>query len=336
MLKWQNVLPFAAAAHGISTGQAHAQMRVATWNIQTLTTGKPVFTDQYTRTAADLAALRAHRETIEADVFALQEIASPAAAAQVFPVDQWTICISGQFFESYPQFGEPAQAKCYAEAPLPDTPPEAPFAKQFTAFAIKKTRAASFAVSDLAALGVMHRDPKDDIERAVRWGLVVTLSWEDKPLTLLNVHLKSGCRSDHSWRMKRDSPQFPNCQTLGEQVRPLADFVRKTPRPFVVLGDFNRRMGPNDMLLMRMTGAHSPKNPNDDVALELRSATDQSVCSIAPRVPQVDHFLLSKGIKGNQLSLHSPSSAATLFGGAPKQALGDHCAISLKIVQEQP
>lgn len=313
----------------VNATSACAELRIATWNIETLTTDKPVVPDQYMRSAADLQVLRSHAETFTADVIALQEIASPAAAAQFFPVEQWIVCISGQFFESYPQLGESASAKCFSDSPLPDTPVEAPWAKQFTAFVVRKSRGLSVSVTDMPELGVVHRDPKDDTERTVRWGLVAKVGWAGSAVALLNVHLKSGCRSDHPWRIKRDSPQFPVCQTLGEQVRPLADFVRKAPAPFVVLGDFNRRMGPRDMLLMRLTGSHTPKNPHDDVALELHTAADRTQCSINPHAPIVDHFVLSSGLKGADLQVHALALPGAQDRRVFRQTFGDHCTISL-------
>src|SRR5947209_6399312 len=80
---------------GIVTSVQAQDLRLATWNIQTLTTGKKVFSNQaFVRAPADLEFLKNFATGIAADVIALQEIASPAALAQVFPNSDWKICIS--------------------------------------------------------------------------------------------------------------------------------------------------------------------------------------------------------------------------------------------------
>lgn len=186
---------------------AQAQdLRVATWNIQTLTTGKKVFPTQgFVRTQPDLDFLANFGTGIAADAIALQEIASPAAVAQVFPVSEWTICISGQFFEAYPSLGHPPQADCFDAAPLPDTPASEPLARQFTAIAVRRSAGFSVSVSDAAQFGVLHRESDGEV-RPVRWGLVATLQKDNRTFTLLNVHLKSGCfhgDSQSRWRRRR-------------------------------------------------------------------------------------------------------------------------------------
>ena len=138
---------------------AQAQdLRVATRNIQTLTTGKKVFPTQgFVRTQPDLDFLANFGTGIAADAIALQEIASPAAVAQVFPVSEWTICIR-TILRSLSLARPPAPGRLLDAAPLPDTPASEPLARQFTAIAVRRSAGFSVSVSDAAQFGVLHRE----------------------------------------------------------------------------------------------------------------------------------------------------------------------------------
>jgi endonuclease/exonuclease/phosphatase family metal-dependent hydrolase len=76
-------------------------------------------------------------------------------------------------------------------------------------------------------------------ENDVRWGADVTLyPGTPREIRLLAVHLKSACNRDP---LTSDSPA---CQTLQRQVPVLEAWIDARARegkPFVVLGDFNRR-----------------------------------------------------------------------------------------------
>lgn len=78
-----------------------SDIKLGNWNIQALTySGDPqtVLPDDYVRTPTDFADLRRWRNLVGADVFLLQEVTSPAAIDDVFPVaDSWQHCISGQY-----------------------------------------------------------------------------------------------------------------------------------------------------------------------------------------------------------------------------------------------
>jgi len=84
---------------------------------------------------------------------------------------------------------------------------------------------------DYSDLGLSDND--------VRWGADLTLyPGTPQEIRLLAVHLKSACNRDP---LTTDSPA---CQTLQEQVPVLEAWIDARARegkPFVVLGDFNRR-----------------------------------------------------------------------------------------------
>jgi 5'-nucleotidase (lipoprotein e(P4) family) len=73
-----------------------------------------------------------------------------------------------------------------------------------------------------------------------RRGVVVTLFPDTRDaITLMNVHLKSGCAS-----ASLDATDRPACAVLARQVEPLEQWIdaqASAGRRFAVLGDFNRR-----------------------------------------------------------------------------------------------
>ncbi|MES5100093.1 hypothetical protein ABUK73_17855 [Agrobacterium sp. BA1120] len=107
--------------------------RLATWNIQTLATpGRKVFDTSTARLPADYEDLRTVERELSADVYALQEISSPAALSQVFPLSEFVLCFSGQGNADARKLGPqydfegPAagiKPECFEEAgaTLPDT-----------------------------------------------------------------------------------------------------------------------------------------------------------------------------------------------------------------------
>ncbi len=310
-------------------------LRVATWNIQTLTTGKKVFPDQgFVRTQPDLDFLANFATAIAADAIALQEIASPAAAAQVFPIAEWTICISGQFFGAYPALGHAPQADCFSALPLPDTPASELLARQFTAFAIRKSAGLTVGVSDAAQFGVSHKDA-DNQARPVRWGLLATLQKGGRTFTLLNVHLKSGCFLDRLSIPLAPPPSSGNCQTFARQVPMLDNFVRTASKPFVLLGDFNRNLDlDGDQVFERLTGSDT-SGTGDQTKLRLFAFHIPSVCLPEARsayhyVP-INYFLISDGLNGQDFRENSPSVPTGTSATEFKKKFGDHCPKSLTV-----
>jgi|GraSoiStandDraft_4_1057263.scaffolds.fasta_scaffold249931_2 endonuclease/exonuclease/phosphatase family metal-dependent hydrolase len=316
---------------------AHAQdLNIATWNIQTLTTGKKVFPNQnVVCDQADLGALASFATGIVADVIALQEIASPAAAAQVFPISDWTICISGQFFEAYPSLGHAAQADCFNAAPLPDTPASEELARQFTAVVVRRSAGLTVNVSDVPQLGVLHRDDKDGTDRAVRWGLVASVKKGNQTFTLLDVHLKSACFFERVSIPIQPPPSTRDCDTFARQVPVLDNFVRSAPKPFVVLGDFNRNLDlDGEQVFARLKGDDTPGIP-DSTKLHRFPSRSPSLCFPEPAseyhyVP-IDYFLISDGLRGSNFREMVPMIPPGIAAGTFKKRFSDHCPKSLKV-----
>jgi hypothetical protein len=76
--------------------------------------------------------------------------------------------------------------------------------------------------------------------RPVRWGTEILVEKDGQLLRLLSVHLKSGCHDG-----SLENPTDPDCVTLAAQREPLEAWIDKAAQelvPFVMLGDFNRRI----------------------------------------------------------------------------------------------
>ncbi|WP_091875339.1 hypothetical protein [Massilia yuzhufengensis] len=96
-------------------------------------------------------------------------------------------------------------------------------------------------------LGIVD-NPSDPQARKLRPGLALELQVAGRPISFLNVHLKSGCANivptpTYQARLL-DDPAAP-CKVLNRQVAPLErwlDSVAQRSPDFVLLGDFNRRI----------------------------------------------------------------------------------------------
>ncbi len=173
---------------------------LATWNIQTLATPeRKVFDNSTARIQSDYGDLRVVEQTLHADVYALEEISSPAALALVFPPSDFVLCISGQWDADAKKLGpqydfdelenKGIKPDCYqdAKATLPDTAvtpnlPKGeadPLLAQYTAVAVRRSSGIAIdAVKDVPRLGVAQNDLDQStgkyVVRKVRWGLDAT------------------------------------------------------------------------------------------------------------------------------------------------------------------
>jgi endonuclease/exonuclease/phosphatase family metal-dependent hydrolase len=241
------------------------------------------------------------------------------------------ICISGQFFEAYQSFGTSATAVCFSDGAVPDTPSPESFAKQFVGFAIRKSNNFKITVSDLTELGVMHRDPKDDVERPVRWGLILRLQTEGTTIELLNVHLKSGCLKSNPYRGKKADPTYEVCKTFGEQVPHLKRYVLEAQKPFVLVGDFNRHLEASDYLLLRLTGKSNKKKRSGDIELNELASMSPAPCPLWKSTKKVDHFIGSAGVTSSDLQVYVPQPILEGDSEARRRLFGDHCPISTNV-----
>ncbi len=212
------MLLFGPALAAEQPAPAGVVLKVATWNLEWLTTrpkgdaGLP--DDAGPKAAEDIAALRGYAEVLNADVVAFQEVDGPEIAAQVFTPDRYRIITTDDQVT------------------------------QRVGFAVRRGLTVE-RNPDLVGLDVYPT-----ARHRLRSGADITLVLPGGRLRMLAVHLKTGC---HEARL--DSPSR-NCETLLRQVVPLQGWIaqrREEGVPFVLLGDLNRRMDRREDLMTALS-----------------------------------------------------------------------------------
>ena len=272
---------------GSPTGVA-GELRVAAWNLEHLDDSDG--DGCVGRKSADYAALARRIEELAADVVAFQEVENAAAAHRVFPASDWHIEISRR----------PPMARsraCWDK-------PEARLGHLATGFAIRR--------------GIVYRRNADlrtlgTGEAFQRWGVDVTLTAGGRQLRLLSVHLRTGCWGEPQ---DRDAERRKTCATLRGQVERLkawADARRVEGVPFIILGDFNRRLTlPGDWGWRLLSPPSAP----------LRLLTEGVAFRCDPRYPAfIDHMVAGGGAE----AMLAPGSFRE---AARREPHPDHCAIS--------
>lgn len=194
---------------------AVAEVRIASWNLNNLhyLENAPLRRNAPERSAADLDTLRGYVARLDADIVALQEVNGPQAAVLLFPADEYSLYFSGRFDD--------------------DRRSGADTDHIYTGFAIRRGVFDEVQAMDQTDLSVLTPEG-----RPVRRGIELRVEREGRPLSLLNVHLKSGC-----FARSLEPPRSSACDTLARQRAPLERWIDdrfESDIPFVVLGDFNR------------------------------------------------------------------------------------------------
>ncbi len=269
----------------LTCSAAAAELRVATWNIEWLTArsfGDPALPDDvHPKRPEDVDALRRYALLLDADVIAFQEVDGPEIAAKVFPPDRYAI------------FATADQVV------------------QRVGFAVRRgitvTRNADLVGLDIYP-SATHR---------LRSGADITLDLPGGKLRLLAVHLKSGCNHQ---RLDGDSGRV--CDTLRRQIAPLQGWIaqrRQESVPFVLLGDFNRRMENRDELLAALLAAAPMVR-----ATEGRGSPCWGGNSF------IDHIFAGGAARGWM----QPDSLRVMVyretDAAAKERLSDHCPVSVR------
>ncbi len=185
---------------------------------------------------------------------------------------------------------------------------------QRTGFAYKKTLRVT-RYPDLTTLDV----------GGLRHGVDIGVEIGETSLRLLSVHLKSGCFADP---LSRDSAA---CSKLARQVPALEAWIDARARaddPFVVLGDFNRRMDADDMMWRDLDDGDPAS-----LTLTLTTAGQRSRCW-GGRYPEfIDHIVLGSQATGWLL----PGSFSQFVYDEPatdkraRKRISDHCPISVRL-----
>ncbi|TDF41475.1 endonuclease/exonuclease/phosphatase [Alteromonadaceae bacterium M269] len=286
------------------TSKAHTSetqatsLTVTTWNTEHL--AYPLTDGCRPRSSEELARLKAYVESLDSDIVGLQEVASVEAVQQLFPKKDWTVYLSER----------------------PDNEPYtcrdsgANSTQQKVAFAVRNNQkvVGSKSLSEFA----LDR-------RGLRYGLELTIDTPSGNMTLLNVHMKSGCFVDDYTRSDTDA-----CQTLAKQVVFLDQWVEQKESqktPYMILGDFNHRLSAPYNKLTRTLS-----NNSDNSASNLYNTTEDLI-GCHPYYPApIDHIFVGNmpesGLEFNAKTHHYENME-------PDAMLSDHCATSVEIAQQQ-
>lgn len=263
-----------------------AELKIATWNLEWLTlraAGDPALpANVVPKQAPDRAALAAYATRLAADVIAIQEVDGPEAAATVFLPDTYRILMT--------------QDRVV----------------QRVGFAVRRTLSVT-QNPDLVALDIYG----PMASRRLRSGADITIDTPGGRLRLLAVHLKTGCHQE-----RLSSPRH-ECEVLRAQLPALQGWIaqrRAEGVPFVVLGDFNRRMDGRDELLAALN-ATSP----------LLRVTEGRATPCWGGGAFIDHIMAGGAARGWVV----PDTLRVLTFKEPvseRERLSDHCAVSVRLV----
>ena len=276
---------------GLAPAKMHAgDLRIAAWNLEHLAEADD--DGCIGRSASDYATLAGRIAQLGADIVAFQEVENVAAARRVFPERDWRVEVSRR----PPPNQSPA---CWDR-------PESNLGHLATGFAIRR--------------GIEYRR-NDDVEAlgnniaTQRWGVDITVTAEGRDIRLLSVHLASGCWGE---QQDADSDRRKICATLRAQMTHLgswADERREEGMPFVILGDFNRRLAlPGDWAWHLLSPPSAPLSlPTEGVPFR---------CD--PRfTAHIDHLVAGGGAE--EMLVEGSFRETPRIDPHP-----DHCAVSAK------
>ncbi len=266
--------------------RADEGIKIATWNMEWLTArkaGDPALPDDAKpKQDADIVTLAGYASQLDASAVALEEVDDPALVARIFPPDRYRILITGDR-----EVVQRVALVVRHDIPVVQHP--------------------DFAALDVSLPGHRH----------LRTGLDATLTLHGVPVRVLAVHLKSGC-----WEGPlSDSPKGA-CKALTAQLPVLESWIaaRKAEGvPFLVLGDFNRRLKADDVFLAGLEGT---------APLALATAGHASPCWGGEDF--IDHILAG----GPAAQWMVPQSLRVLAYRETtpemKERLSDHCPVSVR------
>ncbi|QTH64579.1 endonuclease/exonuclease/phosphatase family protein [Psychrosphaera ytuae] len=271
-----------------------SNLTIATWNLEHL--AYPAEAGCRPRTSEEMAKLKAYANTINADIVAMQEVHSAQAVHQIFPASDWQVVMSGR------ADNEPFECRSNGNIST----------QQKVAFAVKK------------GLEIQNVDSKAEFalnSRGLRHALEISVNSDLGPMSLLNVHMKSGCFvPDYAKSDKR------SCQTYAQQAPILDEYVETKElgnTPYVILGDFNHRLAePGNAMASLLE-----QNSNGSVSTLQNTTKSLKGCHQYYPVP-IDHILMGKvpqTVAKQSADVHHYQDME------PKRMLSDHCAVTLTL-----
>lgn len=265
-------------------------LKVASWNVEWLhrANGR----GNVPRSDEDYAALKRYADMLDADVIALQEVDGPEAAARLFDPDLYDFAFSSRRSEQLVGFA-------YRKGLKVEVHPE------------------------VTALQI-------DGNRRLRRGVDVSVGEGAQRVRLLGVHLKSRCWSTplESAEVRRGEDPA-SCRTLSAQsdvLKAWADKRRAAREPFVILGDFNRRLKKGESFWGAI------QRDVDDVDLSAPTTTARSTCKGGRYPDYIDHLVLDERVVNRTLL---SSFTQQIFSSEDERrhrdTLSDHCPIRVTL-----
>ncbi len=274
-----------------------AHLKVVTWNTEHL--AFPATNGCKPRDKKALKKLQNYASSLNADVVALQEVASKKAVYQLFPKKDWNVYLSSR-----------ANSESYdcRESGATST-------QQKVAFAVRKPLKVNNVIpfSELA----LERD-------GLRYGLELIIESALGEVALLNVHLKSGCFVDNYSRSDKEA-----CKVLAQQAPILDKWIEnkeQQQKPYIVLGDFNHRLSATYNNLTRQL------TNNSNGSASSLDITTQNLIGCHPYYPApIDHILVGHL---NDANISKSIKVRPFKNMKPKAMLSDHCAVSLVLTKQ--
>lgn len=267
---------------------------IATWNVEHL--AMPISDGCRPRSDEELLQLRAYAKTINADIVGLQEVASAEAVAAIFPQDKWQVVVSAR---------PDSESYTCRKSGFTST-------QQKVAYAVRN----GIDILDVKSLSEFGLN-----RRGLRYGLELTVASDLGKMTLLNLHMKSGCFVDNYSRADSDA-----CQTYAKQAPILDKWVEQKElegTAYAILGDFNHRLSaPYNHFTRQLT----TNSNNSESSLENPGA---DLIGCHPYYPApIDHILIGNmGTAG----LTKKATMHPFDNMTPDAMLSDHCALSLTL-----
>ena len=269
--------------------QAQTELKIATWNVAWFTLRPPNDPDLPRnltgRSEADFVRLRAYAERLAADVLALQEVDGPEAAARLLNPRDY-------------EFHFPDERDI-----------------QRAGFAWRRGLQVT-RNPDLAGL-----DLRPHARFSLRRGADITVEVPGgSRIRMLSVHLNAGCREG-----PMDGSR--ECDSLGQQASVLAGWIAERRRdgvPFMILGDFNRRIGRGDSFVSVLE-QHGPLLRANEGVSNPCWANDRG------GRPFIDHIILGGAARGWMMEGSLRVLIYAERDPGMRDRLSDHCPLSLRM-----
>lgn len=239
----ETAVPAWCPAKASPSPQHEGRLRIATWNLGNLNAenGESTYTGRdpsVKRFSIDYARIRCYVRLFNPDVLAVQEVDGEAALKRVVDTDVYDVHVSSR----------PSHNLVNGE--------------QNTGFAYKE------------GLSITERPDVETLDtsgnEALRRGARIDVTVSGTTLSFLSVHLKSGCFENSS--------SGSACTKLFRQIPELEQWIDSAAadaHPFVVLGDFNRRVNMSEDMVWTELDDGEPPNADlvsvtDDMPISCR------------------------------------------------------------------